>query len=293
VSAVTTPATASWTPETKPSPTFQGRALGHSFRLDPGSADTRVLNRLAPVLAPLAADVEADVSYTVLIRDSGRYRLACDEAVVCDQQDAAMTARFLAWHLNRSAVATARADHTVLHAAAARRAGCTVVLAAPEGCGKTTTVGGLLTDGWDYVTDEAVALRREDLLITPYPKALSLDPGSWRLFPQARPSWPDADDDGQWQVPASVLGARTVIERTTPTTVVLPRFTGAGITRATAVSPADAVVRLARCTFGFSEGGVDDLEVLVRTARVCPVYSLEIADLASAVRSIEQLAEVR
>jgi hypothetical protein len=254
-------------------------------------ADPGLLDRLAPVLSPLTAEVEPDVTYLVTPTGRGRYRLSRDGQTVCDDQAPGMTVRFLAWHLNRSAVASARSDHTVLHAAAARRDESTVVLAAPMGCGKSTTIAGLLTHRWDYITDEAVALRREDLRITPYPKALSLDPGSWRLFPRARPSWPDADDDGQWQVPAPALGARYASEPAAPAIVVLPRFAGTGVTHATRVRPAEAVTRMARCTFGFPDGGVHDLEVLVRIASTCPVYSVDIADLASAVRCIERLTE--
>jgi hypothetical protein len=284
------PVTASATSRPLPGSASPGDALGHRFHVVTECTDPALQNRLAAVVSPLAADVEPEVTYSVTPTGSGRYRLSCDERTVCADRGPGMTARFLAWHLNRNAVASARPQHTVLHAAGARRADSTVVLAAPMGCGKSTTVAGLLAHGWDYITDEAVAVRREDLRITPYPKALSLDPGSWRLFPRAKPSWADRDDR-QWQVPAAALGARDALEPAAPTIVVLPRFTGTGATCARRVGSAEAVTRLARCTFGFPDGGVDDLTVLVRIARTCPVYSVEIADLASAVRCIERLAE--
>jgi hypothetical protein len=268
-----------------------GDALGHHFRVRAESTDPALLGRLAAVVSPLAAPVEPAFTYTVATTGPNRYMLSCDGDPICVDRTPGMTVRHLAWHINRSAVAAARTRNTVLHAAAARRPGCTVVLPAPMGRGKTTTVAGLLVQGWDYVTDEAVAVRREDLRITGLPKALSLDPGSWTLFPEARPSWPDADGDRQWQVPAHVLGARHSPAPADPAMVLMPRFTGAGRTHAQAVTPADAVTRLARCTFGFPSGGTDDLEVLVRMTRSCRVYSLEIADLASAVQLIAELAE--
>ena len=45
--------------------------------------------------------------------------------------------------------------------------------------GKTTLVAGLVLAGLRYLTDEAVAIRPADGGITPFPKALSVDHGSW------------------------------------------------------------------------------------------------------------------
>jgi hypothetical protein len=262
-------------------------ALGHRFAVVAEVCGPGLQERLEAVLAPLATPSEPSVTYAITPTAPERYHLGVDGDVLCEDGDPEATVRHLVWHLNQSAVRVARSCHTVLHAAAAHRAGCTVVLPAPMGSGKTTTVAGLLVNGWDYVTDEAVALRRDDLRISPFPKALSLDPGSWPLFPEARPRWVGSDMDGQWQVSAGTLGAPHALTPGSPRLLIMPRFTG-GRTRLLQVAPAEAVVLLARSTFGFPAGGGEDLDVLVRLMQRCPAYSLEIADLRAAVELIEE-----
>jgi hypothetical protein len=262
-------------------------ALGHRFEVVAEVCGPDLTERLEAVLAPLATQRKPSVTYTITPTARERYRLVLDGDVLCDAGAPGPTVRHLVWHVNQCAVRAARSRHTVLHAAAAHRTGCTVVLPAPMGSGKTTTVAGLLVKGWDYVSDEAVALRRDDLRILSFPKALSLDPGSWPLFPEARPRWLDSDLDGQWQVSAGTLGARHAAAPGSPRLVIMPRFTGRR-TRLHQVAPAEAVVLLARSTFGFPAGGEEDLDVLVRLVEGCPVYSLEIADLAGAVELIEK-----
>lgn len=272
-------------------------ALGHRFRVRaPAAVEPALLARLSALTRPLRAGVEPDVGYEVWPDPPGgppwTYTLLRDGEPVCGHRAAAATAGFLAWDVNRCAVAAAAVGHTVLHAAAAAAGGEAVILAAPMERGKTTTVAGLLAAGWDYVTDEAVALRRADLLVPPFPKALALDRGSWPLFPQARPGSPGvADTDTEWHLDAGSFGSRVATAAVPPALVVFPAYRPGARTAATPVHPAETVTRLAAVTFDFLAAAEENLDVLVRLARRCPAYALTIGDLDEAVSAIAGLWE--
>ena len=196
--------------------------------------------------------------------------------------------RFLTWQVNRSMVATTSRTHVVLHAACAVRAGITVLLPGDREQGKTTTVAGLLREGYDYVTDEAAAIDLVTLRLSPFPKALSIDPGAWSLFPECRP--PSHDDDvPQWQVPAHRLGSLAADRPVPPPRLVIfPRFTAGAATRRTRLTPGEALRMLSQCAFDFPLAPRRNLEVLARVATAATAVVLEMGDLDSAVTAVEQ-----
>lgn len=195
---------------------------------------------------------------------------------------------FVGWHINREMIGRTCEEHVVLHAAAATRAGITVVLPGDQEHGKTTTVGGLLREGYDYVTDEAVVVDPGSLWITPFPKALSIDRGSWPLFPEIRPSM--SDESQQWQVRAELLGARSI--RTPvlpPRVIVFPRYREGSPTVVVKMSRGDAVRELVTTTFRFGDDPARNLGVLGGLVEGATVARLQIGDLDDAVLAIDQL----
>ena len=76
----------------------------------------------------------------------------------------------------------------VCHAGGVARDGSGVMLPAEPESGKTTLTAGLVRHGFDYLTDEGVAFRPGTNIVEPYPKPLSIDVGSWPLFPEFEPS---------------------------------------------------------------------------------------------------------
>jgi hypothetical protein len=186
----------------------------------------------------------------------------------------------LLWHVNRQAVAAAEADCLLLHAGAvADGHGRALLLPAPMESGKTTLVAGLLRRGFDYVTDEAVAIEAAGLAVRPYPKPLSVDPGSWPVLAELEPDVDAALKAGQWQVPP----ARVAGPGCRPVAVVSPRYRAGAASRLEALRPAQAVLLLAENSFNFKADGRRWLPVLAALAAAAPCFRLTVGDLDDAV----------
>jgi hypothetical protein len=195
----------------------------------------------------------------------------------------------LQWHLNQAVVASAAPSYVLLHSAAAVRDDVTVILPAPMESGKTTTVTGLVRAGYRYLTDETVALVPESLDVHAYPKPLTIDQGSWPLFPELRVP-PVGPADASWFVPASSI--RPDAQATTgraPGLVVFPAYRQGTTTQVRRLSASEATIELAKSTFRFTESPERNLRVLAGLARSCPTYELQIGDLDSAVVAIGDL----
>jgi hypothetical protein len=107
----------------------------------------------------------------------------------------------------------ARRGSLLLHAGAcADASGRAVVVHGGSGAGKTTLTAQLAMSGLAYLTDETVCLDPVSLAIEPFPKPLTVKPGSQSVLSMLAPSGSEAGEQvdqrsGNWQVPASVLVA--------------------------------------------------------------------------------------
>jgi hypothetical protein len=271
-------------------------AVEHRFALMSETADG-VRDCLEPVLAPLRAPGDPVAgAYRVIRSTSARTSPEVPYALYYERQRLTLTsrpaalARVLTWHINRQVIARSADRYVMLHAAAATRAGVTVILPADHGRGKTTAVAGLLREGYGYVTDDAVAIDPGSLWITPFPKSLSIDEAGWHLFPECRP--PSSTASGrQWNAPASRLLATT--ERrlvAPPRVIVFPRYVLGCPTECVALAHGEAVEELAQCTFSFPRQPDRDRRVLAEVAAGASVAaSLRTGSVDEAVLAIEAL----
>lgn len=268
-------------------------ALGHRFEVSVESpAD--MARHLRPVTHPLATGdgAASPHQYHVMHRRNPAvpFALYHNETRLMMASAPEPLVAFLTWHINRTAIAATVDSHVVLHAAAARRAGVTVLLPGGEEHGKTTTVAGLLREGYDYVTDEAFAVTPGDLAVMPFPKALSVDMGSWPLFPECRPPQLSARAR-QWHVPAEHLNGRAGSPDTVspPKVIVFPRYVAGAATCLRQVSRPEAVRALALCTFEFGRHPRRNLHTLAGLAGSAVTARMEIGSLDEAVLIIERL----
>jgi hypothetical protein len=264
--------------------------LGYLFEVevDSGGPREHVEALLSAYDMAPAAGV-APRRYAVRTAGPDEFALLVDEEPITADANAWHVLAMLQWHLNQAVVAGGAAQYVLLHAAAAVRDGVTVILAAPMEHGKTTTVAGLVRSGYDYLSDETVALVPDSLDVHAYPKPLTLDRGSWPLFPEVAVA-PIGPADASWFVPATRFRPDAQVSSGgPPLLVLLPAFQSGAVTRSTLVPPAQALVELSKSTFRFTEHPARNLRVLADLVQRHPTYALEIGDLDLAVAEIDRL----
>lgn len=199
----------------------------------------------------------------------------------------------LAWNINQAVIASSVERYWLMHAASVTREGYTIILPADMESGKTTTTAGLLREGFGYVTDEAVAVDPDTLWVTPFPKTLSIDPGSWHLFPELEQQHavPKAR---QWHVPAADLGTETAQAPVPPPSiVVIPKYVGGSSTDVIPMTQAEAAFELSRMTFHFHHHPRRNLAAVGRLVRSASVVRMRIGTLEGAVDAVEDLLSQR
>jgi hypothetical protein len=135
----------------------------------------------------------------------------------------------------------------------------------------------------------------ETLVVIPFPKPISLDPGSWHLFPELEPQapLPPGYKDAQWQVPPSAIRPDAVGGSCRIRYFVFPRYAKGTQTRLTPIRRAEATVELAKNTFKFNERPRRSLEALAAAVSDADAYRLDIGDLETAVALVNELIEGR
>lgn len=290
-----TPARGRWDAGTSPAyVTTRFDALGHAFAV---LTDDAALGRhLDRVLASLAAPAEPEAMYRLTSTGEAvdHYELSFGDEVLLRTASAARALGHLIWHINRCAVERGSSHSVLVHAAGASRRGVGVVLPAPMECGKTTLVAGLVRAGFAYLTDEAVAVDSDTLTLRPYPKPLSIDPGSWRVLPELRPQVEAGVErylSRQWQVPPDGIRPGAVSGPVPPRLVVSPRYEAEATTTLEPVRRAEMVRMLAEQTFHLHDAGRRNLTVLAELVRRCDCYRLTVGDLDRACELLIELTE--
>ena len=210
-----------------------------------------------------------------------------------DDLDAAMT--YLHWQINQLAIESVD-DHVLLHASGVRRPDGVAVFPAESNSGKSTLAAGLVQAGLGYVTDEAVAIELGDGMVEPFPKPISLDPGSWPIFPTLEPSIEGAAGrffHHEWHLDPRTLhpGALADLGARQPVTLVaFPRYEMGAETHAELMRPAEALLGLLRNAFNLAIVGPPGVHALANVAREATVVRLTVGDLAEAVALVGALS---
>ena len=242
------------------------------------------------VLASLRASGSgAEHTYVLLPPDGGSGELIVDgKRLVASQHEWTLYARLL-WHLNVQVVQHTT-DHVLLHASAASQGAQAVIMAAPMESGKTTLVAGLIQAGLDYLTDEATAINPETGTITPFPKALSIEVGSWDVLADLRPTVPSEATHlqaTQWQVDPRTIRPRALgAAGSRPHVVIFPRYAPRTPTRLEPVSPGRGLITLLQCTFELRRQRERDMRLLAAVVEEAACYELSMHDLPSAVSAV-------
>jgi hypothetical protein len=205
-----------------------------------------------------------------------------------------LLSKFL-WQVNSTAIQKTT-DVLLVHSAAASWKGQAVLLPASMESGKTTSVAGLVQAGFGYLTDEAAVLDPATSWVHPYPRPLSMDPGSVEALDGLARKLPPEFGWGttvQYQIRPSYLRGRA-IGRTCPVRfVVAPKYDPTRGTGLDPISRATALTELAQNSFNLHCFGPRGIAILGRAVEQADCYRLRIADLDQAVRLVTQLMEDR
>ncbi len=169
-------------------------------------------------------------------------------------------------------------SYLISHAAVIERNGCTVVLPAPPGSGKSTLCALLVGHGWRLLSDELALLEPATGLLVPVPRPVSLKNASIELIRQRYPalSLGSLVHDtikgtvGHFKPPPDSIARAH--ERARPSYVIFPRYAAAAPTTLTPLPRAQAFMRLAENTFNYDllgELAFDALADLIAGAGTC------------------------
>ena len=243
------------------------------------------------MLEPLRDDTAgAGPTWWVAERPESAYRfhLYDAETLIGTVSSFQAAAEGLFWYLNRT-IAALPTDLLLLHAAAAADDGRVVICAGRAGSGKSTLVARLVQRGFDYLTDEIAALD-STRSVAPYPKPISLEPGSLPLLPglELPPVLGTIDPDGTCQVPADVLRAGAVAAGGVATVIVFPDIVEGEGAALLPMTRAEAVEQLALSSFQLPASPGLRLPHIRALAEQVPCFRLRLHDLDDAVDVIHR-----
>jgi hypothetical protein len=248
-------------------------------------------NNVVWALRDLAATPDGDHVYQLRVEtDSagGQVAVALDGAALGAPAPLWSTVDRLVADITRGAIAS-RPDHLLLHAAAVSFAGQGVLLPGPSGTGKSTSAAALVLAGFDYLTDEAAAIDPETLEMAPYPKPVSLRPGSAQQLGITMPGLGRLGSPGL--APSSVLRAHSAGRQVPVRLLLFPRYVPGVTTQAAPMSRADALVEVTNNSFNFVNHGGEWLDMLRRLVMQCWCGRLNIGDIDSVPALVRSLLQ--
>jgi HprK-related kinase A len=269
-----------------------------SYRFAVRTDDVSVGGQVDEVLAGLrdhldAAYVEHWYSLTAVDADGDTVDVARDGEILAQAQQSGDALGWVVWDVNRAA-AEAGADHLLFHSGAVEADGTGVLLPGASGSGKSTLTAGLVRAGLGYLTDELAALDLASGRLLPYPKPITVKPGSFavladigpdgRLAPGSRP-WAGQE----WQVAVGEGTGRAIGTPCEPGFVIVPHYDAGAETTLTPLSDTQAFFALAVNAVNLVAHGSAGTRALGRLAHGCQCFSLAFSDLDEACRLVLEL----
>ena len=199
------------------------------------------------------------------------------------------------WDVNRSA-AEAGAGHLLFHSGALDAGGSGVLVPGASGSGKSTLVAGLARAGLGYLTDELTALDMTSGRLLPYPKPITVKPGSFVAVADMDPDRERGRDDAvdpwsgeEWLVAVGEGTGRRIGGPCEPGLVVVPRYDPSADTELTPLSDTEAFFALALHAVNLIPHGAAGSETLGRLAARCRCFALAMSDLDEACGLVARL----
>jgi hypothetical protein len=222
--------------------------------------------------------------------DRRRYELLRDDETVGRVSSIGLLMDLLLRETTNEVVSTTR--YVAIHAAAAAYEGRAVIMPGPPGHGKTTTVASLVRGGWDFLTDEVTLISKEDGLVHPFPRPLSISPGSIRLLQGLKgqiPPVPASYRHYDHHVAPEDLRPGCLSGPVPTAFIVFPAYERGAATTLAPISRAEALLELLKGTFNLDLLGRKGVGMLAGVVERAPCYRLSIGAIEPAVRAIDGL----
>jgi hypothetical protein len=200
----------------------------------------------------------------------------------------------LEWGMNWC-IATRAHHYLLLHAAVLERKGQAVILPGEPGAGKSTLTAALMLSGWRLLSDEMTMIDRDDGLIVPLARPVSLKNRSIdiiRAFDSTAVFGEVAHDTHKGTVShlrPSADSVRRMAEKARPAHIVFPRWEQEAATELRPRAKADAFMHAASHAFNYSLLGRLGFELNAALIDTCACWDFRYARLDEALRSFEDL----
>jgi hypothetical protein len=272
------------------------RALGFRFAIS--LAEPRLVTYFENLLAPFRTDENFEHGYGFVDHgsdESPEFALTFDGEELWTSSDPSLVVSYLLWHINRQVIERS-GEYLLLHSAAAVGKTGAILLPAPPESGKSTVVAALVQAGLDYLTDEAAAIDPSTGFVYPYPKPLSLDPGSWSVLPDLEPKiGPDLKPfiGVQWQVAPNDIRPRSIAEPAQVRFVITPSYARGQTTSLVPVSRAKMLTALVNNSFNLASFGRNGFALLARVVAGSDCYTAAFSDVHEACDAILAVVDHR
>ena len=229
--------------------------------------------------------------FRIEAEDERAYRLLRDGAIVCAGLTASDAAVRLVYEVTLALAAECR-SHLVFHAAGLARDGQGVILCGESGRGKSTLATRLVAAGFDFLSDELVAVAPEAAEMLGFPRAIGLkdlspfagQPGMGELARESEPR----PAGGVAYFNPNRLRPGCVRHRAWPAVLVFPRYTPTAPEGSRRLSPAEAAYHLLGRLVNGPSLADQGFAVTAGLARALPAYGLTYSNAGRAVAWFEQ-----
>jgi HprK-related kinase A len=201
----------------------------------------------------------------------------------------------LEWGMNWC-IASQAHHYLLLHAAVLERGGKAVILPGDPGAGKSTLTAALMLSGWRLLSDEITVIDRDDGLLVPLARPVSLKNRSIdivRAFDRQAVLGDVAHDTHKGTVahlrPSDDSVAR-MAQKARPAHIVFPRWKDGAEVSLKPRPKADAFMHNATHAFNYSLLGRLGFELNAALIDACNCWDFEYSRLDDALRTFEELA---
>ncbi|MCU0989898.1 MAG: HprK-related kinase A [Xanthomonadales bacterium] len=200
----------------------------------------------------------------------------------------------LEWGMNWC-IATRAHHYLLLHAAVLERNRQAVILPGEPGAGKSTLTAALMLSGWRLLSDEMTMIDRDDGLIVPLARPVSLKNRSIdiiRGFDRQAIFGDVAHDTHKGTVShlrPSAESVRRMAEKARPAHIVFPRWEQDAPTELRPRAKADAFMHAASHAFNYSLLGRLGFELNAALIDACACWDFRYSSLEEALRTFEDL----